>query len=136
MSDIREEPPDDNEQYEPLDEEDITGEDPGPEGQRDLDSELIVDETELEGAGVKLGDPDRISVLAGGMDDPEGTGPPEHGNDAEAGWDVDPTATAAARDEDTEDGGAEDPELELVDVDPHDLDDVPDDAPGADSARW
>ena len=42
MSDIREQPPEDNEQYEPLDEaldeKDITGEGPGPEGQRDLDS--------------------------------------------------------------------------------------------------
>ena len=76
-------------------------------------AELIVDETELEEAGANLDDPDRVSVLAGAMDDPDGTGPPEHGNDAEAGWDVDPTASAAAGDEDTEDGGVEDPEMDL-----------------------
>ena len=30
----------------------------------------------------------------------------------------------------------DDPELELIDTDPADMEQIPDDAPGADSARW
>lgn len=136
MSDIPEEPPDDNEQYEQLDEaldeEDVTGEGPGPEGQRDLDSELVVDTTVLEEAGANLDDPDRISVLRGAMDDPDGTGPPEDRDDAQAGWDVD--RLTAETDDSTE--AEDDAELEEIDVDPGDMEQFPDDAPGADSARW
>jgi hypothetical protein len=136
---IPEEPPEDNEQYEPfdeaLDDEDIRGEGRGPEGQRDLDSEITVVETELEEAGANLADPDQIAMVEGGMDDPDGTAPPADDVDADAGWDVDPVSKDRGQPgeiDDTED----DPELELIDVDPNDLDEFPDDAPGADSARW
>jgi hypothetical protein len=144
MTYIPEEPPDDNEQYEPfdeaLDDEDIKGEGGGPEGQRDLDSELIVDKTELQEAGANLDDEDRIAVLEGGMDDPDGTGAPREQDDPNAGWDVDPVTTDRRSSEEdeagTDAGGEDDPELELIDVDSNDMDEFPDDAPGADSARW
>jgi hypothetical protein len=142
VSNIPEEPPDDNDRYESfdeaLDDEDITGEGTGPEGQRDLDSELIVDETELKEVGANLDDPDRISLLPGHMDDPDGAGPPEDRDDPEAGWDVDPVAADRRQtwDEGADADSSDDPELELIDVDPADMAQFPDDAPGADSARW
>jgi hypothetical protein len=145
MSEIPEEPPDENEAYENLDEalDDVDlqgGYGGGPEGQRDLDSELIVDRAELEEAGANLDDPDRISVLDGGMDDPDGLPPVRQDRGAaDAGWDVDPVATdtgyAVEEDEDP-DGPELDPELELIVTDATDLEDQPDDAPGPDSARW
>jgi hypothetical protein len=147
MSYIPEEPPGDNEAYEPfdeaLDEEDIEGEGLGPEGQRDLDTEIIVDEIELEEAGANLEDPDRISLLTdslGDMDDPDGSGPPQERDDPEAGWDVDPVARDQESSEESdgadEADSQEDPELELFDMDATDMDQFPDDAPGSDSARW
>ncbi|HWE56181.1 MAG TPA: hypothetical protein VG435_11755 [Acidimicrobiales bacterium] len=78
MSDIPEDPPDDNEAYEQLDEaldgEDLPGHGGGPEGAHDVD-DLIADHAALEDAGAELDDPDRISLLDGAMDDPDGAGP-------------------------------------------------------------
>jgi hypothetical protein len=39
-----------------------------------LDPTLLVDETELEEAGVLLDDPEKIATLDGGIDDPDGIG--------------------------------------------------------------
>ncbi len=157
MSDIPEEPPDENEAFEnldeALDEEDVLGSESGggPEGTRDLDTELIVDKTELREAGADLDDPEQLSILDGGMDDPDGSGPPRRpaGTEEAAGWDVDPVAAdeagahAVGADEvgadgeapDDVPGGGEGPDLELTDADATDLEQIPDDAPGADSAR-
>jgi len=142
-----EEPPDDNEAFESLDESldeiDVQrGFAGGPEGQRDLGSEIVVDDEELEEAGANLDDPDQIFLLDGAMDDPDGTGaaavrrlvPDEDGPDGPPGidggtwWEEDEYAdeTAASRDAGTD--------IEIVDVDPEQLEDLPDDAPGPGSA--
>ena len=152
MTDISKQPPEDIEQYEnvdeALDEQDATG-----EGSRQRDVEdMTADRTELEQAGADLEDEGRISMLDGGIDDPDGSGPPEVRNDIEAGWDVDPVTTDRGGGEQADvgaDGDAvtedelidvpdieDDPELELIDTDPTDMEQIPDDAPGADSARW
>jgi hypothetical protein len=156
MSDTFDEPPDDGEAYESLDEalddEDLPGSGGShPEGERDLDTDLVVDQTELEEAGAQFDDPERISILDGGMDDPDGSGPPDDDEDDEAGWDVDPVeADREGEQSDVDADGDEvtddvlldvpeidpDPELELIDTDPADLEQIADDAPGADSARW
>jgi hypothetical protein len=126
MSYIHEEPPGENEAYESfdeaLDDQDTPGHGPGPEGQRDLDSEIVADQTALEQVGANLDDPDRISLLDGGMDDPDGSGPPPTPEDrgSVVGVEEEPL----------------DPELEIIDVDATEMDQVPDDAPGPDSARW
>ena len=134
------EPPDDNEHYEPfdeaLDDEDIRGEGRGPEGQRDLDSEITVDETEFEAAGANLADPDQMAMLEAGMDDPDGTGPPADDVDADAGWDVDPVSKDRGEPGEIDDDTEDDPELELIDVTPTTWTSSPTTAPGADSARW
>jgi hypothetical protein len=152
MTYIPKEPPEDIEQYEnvdqALDEQDATGE---GVGQRDLE-DMTADRTELEEAGADLEDEGRISMRDGGLDDPDGSGPPEDRGVLEAGWDVDPV-TADRGGGEQADVGAEgdavtedelidvpdfedDPELELIDTDPTELEQIPDDAPGADSARW
>lgn len=151
MNHIPEEPPDENEQFENLDEaldaEDLPPNRAGPEGQRELDSDLVVDQRELEEAGAATDDPDRIALLEGRMDDPDGSGPPMDRENHEAGWDVDPLAGPNGTDVDspdldagpadeTEEDAESDPALEVVDVDPNDMGQVPDDAPGPDSARW
>ena len=75
------EPPDENEAYEPLDEsideEDRTAAEGGRgrEGQRDVE-DFVVDRKALREIGADLEDPDRIAMLPGGMDDPDGAGPP------------------------------------------------------------
>ncbi len=76
MHAISEDPPDENEAYESwdeaLDDEDIqTGH--GPEGERELDAELFVDRVAVAEAGADLDDPERIAMLEGGMDDPDGS---------------------------------------------------------------
>lgn len=136
MSDILEEPPDENEAFESLDEaldeqDALRGFSGGPEGERDLDTDIVVDERALEEIGADLEDPDRVALLDGAMDDPDGSGPPARslGGSGE-NWDVTPLEAVL-------DAGTEgDPELQIVDVDPADLEQVPDDAPGPDSARW
>jgi hypothetical protein len=152
MSYPPQEPPEDIEQYEnvdqALDEQDATGE---GFGQRDIE-DMTADRTELEEAGADLDDESQISMLDGGMDDPDGSEPPEDRDDREAGWDVDPVTGDRGGGEQADvgaDGDAvtedelidvpnieDDPELELIDTDPTDLEQIPDDAPGADSARW
>jgi hypothetical protein len=128
MTYIREEPPDDNEAYESLDEhldeQDLPGHGPGPEGGRDIE-DLTVDQRALQQAGADLDDPDRISLLDGAMDDPDGSAPPAR-----------PAAVAAGEGSASESEPAADPELEIVDVDATDMDRFPEDAPGPDSARW
>ncbi|MDQ3896326.1 MAG: hypothetical protein M3326_03575 [Actinomycetota bacterium] len=42
------------------------------EGERSLDRQLYVDEAEVDEAGVRLDDPERLAVLSGGIDDPDG----------------------------------------------------------------
>jgi hypothetical protein len=152
MTYIPKEPPEDIEQYEnvnqALDEQDATGE---GVGQRDIE-DMTADRTELEEAGADLEDEGRIAMLDGGLDDPDGSGSPEDRGVLEAGWDVDPV-TADRGGGEQADVGAEgdavtedelidvpyiedDPELELIDTDPTELEQIPDDTPGADSARW
>jgi hypothetical protein len=153
-SDIFDEPPDENEAFENLDEslDDEDGLRPGsgPEGERELDVELVVDRAELEEVGANLDDPERISMLDGGMDDPDGSGPAEpDGDEDEAGWDVDPVTHASTPpdgDEVDADGDALSA-TDLVDVPPLDeeddayspldldLEQIPDDAPGLDGGR-
>ncbi len=62
------------------------------EGERSLDRQLFVDEVELDEAGARLDDPERIVVLAGGADDPDGLdGPPAPARPrpGDEGWDLD-----------------------------------------------
>ena len=152
MTDLSKQPPEDSEQYEDvdeaLDEQDATGE---GYGQRDVE-DMTADRTALEEAGADLEDEDRISMLDGGMDDPDGSGRSEDDDDGEAGWDVDPVTADRGGGEQAEvgaDGDAvtedelidvpdieDDPELEVIDTDPADMEQIPDDAAGADSARW
>lgn len=144
MSWTGDDPPEETEQYEELDEaldeEDLPGHGGGPEGQRDIDGELVADDVALHEIGADLDDPERIALFEGAMDDPDGSGPPARRDDPEAGWDVDPVSVGAdgAGNGEDEDGdvGSGDPALEIVDTDATALDQVPDDAPGADSARW
>lgn len=137
MTYIHEDPPDENTAYEPFDEDlddrDIPGHGPGPEGQRDIDSDIVADHVALHEAGADLDDPDRLSLLDGGMDDPDGSGPPEEAGDGE---EADGGAGGGGSIGGVDVGEPEDPELEIIDVDATELDQVPDDAPGPDSARW
>jgi hypothetical protein len=133
MSYIPEEPPDENEAYESFDEaldgEDVSGPTAGPEGQRDLDSEIVADQTALEQIGANLDDPDRIALLDGGMDDPDGSGPPP-ASEPNTAFD------AARTDPEFDDDDAVDPQLEIRAADATQMDQIPSDAPGPDSARW
>jgi hypothetical protein len=142
MTDIPKQPPEDVRQYEDadeaLDEQDATGE---GSGQRDLE-DMTVDRAEAEEAGADLEDEGQISILEGGIDDPDGSGPRRDRDDIEAGWDVDPVAAdhgggrqadvGAEGDAVTDDELIdvpdidEDPELEVIDTDPTDLEQIPD----------
>jgi hypothetical protein len=79
---------------EALDDEDARapGEPGGPEGERSLDEQLIVDDAEVDELGLNLDDPERLAVLDGGADDPDGVDtadlPPAVRPD-EQGWDLD-----------------------------------------------
>jgi len=145
VTEIFDEPPDENEAFESLDEalddEDAQrGFSGGPEGQRDLDSNIVLDRYGLEEAGADLDDPDQLSLLSGAMDDPDGSGPPSAPpSNPEEGWDlaaVGASGEAQLEEDDDPDEEEDDPELQITDVDPNELDQVPDDAPGPDSARW
>jgi len=158
MSNSFDEPSDENEAFENLDEslddEEAVRGDTGVEPSRDLDFDLVVDQAELEEIGANLDDPEQMSMLDGGMDDPDGAGPsgrPSSRAD-EAGWDVDPVTRdsgGGAQSEAGADGDATgdtllddvpdvtgDPVLEEIDTDPADFDEIADDSPGPDSARW
>jgi len=146
MTDISKQPPEDNTLYEDVDEEldeqDATGE---GFGQRDIE-DMTVDRTALQEVGGDLDDEDRVSLLDGGIDDPDGSGPVE-ADDVEAGWEVDPVTadrrggkqTGVAAEGDDEVGEDElipdiedDPELEVIDTDPADLDKIPEGYPNVD----
>jgi hypothetical protein len=158
MSNSFDEPSDENEAFENLDEslddEEAVRGDTGVEPSRDLDTDLVVDQEELEEIGANLDDPEQMSMLDGGMDDPDGAGPSSARSSRadEAGWDVDPVARdsgGGAQSEAGADGDATgdtllddvpdvtgDPDLEEIDTDPADFDEIADDSPGPDSARW
>jgi hypothetical protein len=146
MTDVSKQPPEDSTLYEDvdedLDEQDATGE---GFGQRDIE-DMTVDRTELQEIGGDLEDEDRVSLLEGGIDDPDGSGPVE-ADDLEAGWEVDPVTaaprggkqTGVAAEGDDEVGEDElipdiedDPELEVIDTDPADLDKIPEGYPNVD----
>jgi hypothetical protein len=63
----------------------------GAEGERSLDRQLVVDQAELDEAGVGLDDPEQLAVLDGGIDDPDGVGEPgvRGAGPDDAGWDLD-----------------------------------------------
>jgi hypothetical protein len=146
MTDISKQPPEDSTLYEnvdeALDEQDAIGE---GSDQRDIE-DMTVDRTELKEIGGDLEDEDRLSILEGGIDDPDGSGPAENADDVEAGWDVDPVTAdrrggkqAGVGAEDDEVGEDElipdiedDPELEEIDTDPADLEKIPDGYPNVD----
>ena len=147
MTDISKQPPEDNTLYEDvdeaLDEQDATGE---GFGQRDIE-DTTVDRTALKEVGGDLDDEDQLSILEGGLDDPDGSGPAGDPDDEEAGWDVDPVATdrrraqqpgvAAEGDEEVAEDELipdpeDDPELEEIDTDPVDLEKIPEGYPNVD----
>jgi hypothetical protein len=147
MTDISKQPPEDSTLYEDvdeaLDEQDASGE---GFGQRDI-QDMTVDRTALEEVGGELEDEDQMSILEGGMDDPDGSGNREDTDDVEAGWDVDPvtgdrrggrkTGVAAEGDEEVAEDELipdpeDDPELEEIDTDPVDLEKIPEGYPNVD----
>jgi hypothetical protein len=147
MTDISKQPPEDSTLYEDvdeaLDEQDATGE---GFGQRDIE-DMTVDRAELKEIGGDLDDEDQMSILEGGIDDPDGSGPVEDADDVEAGWDVDPVIAdrrggkqpGVASEEDEEVAEDEllpdpedDPELEVIDTDPADLEKIPEGYPNVD----
>jgi hypothetical protein len=76
---------------EALDEEDQVGPDDldTAEGERSLDRQLVADEAELEETGAQLDNPEQLSSLDGGIDDPDGAGGPAPFGNTEEGWDLD-----------------------------------------------
>jgi hypothetical protein len=146
MTDISKQPPEDSTLYEDvdeaLDEEDATGE---GFGQRDIE-DMTVDRTALKDIGGDLEDEGQLSILEGGIDDPDGSGPAEDADDVDAGADVDPvtadrrggkqTGVGAEDDEVGEDelipDIEDDPELEVIDTDPADLEKIPEGYPNVD----
>ena len=143
MTDLSKQPPEDIDHYEDvdeaLDEQDATGE---TFGQRDIE-DTTADRAALEEVGGDLEDEDQMAVLDGGMDDPDGSGPAKDRDDQEAGWDVDPVTgdrgggaqadIGADGDVVTEDElidvpDLDDPELDVIDTDPADMEKVADEA--------
>jgi hypothetical protein len=147
MTDISKQPPEDSTLYEDVDEavdeQDAVGE---GYGQRDIE-DMTVDRAALKEIGGDLEDDDQISILEGGIDDPDGSGPADDEGDVEAGWDVDPVTAdrsggkqpgvategdeEVAEDElipDVED----DPDFEEIDTDPADLEKIPEGYPNVD----
>jgi hypothetical protein len=91
---------------EELDEQDVVTPDAtgGPEGERSLDRQLLVDGAEAEEAGVQLDDPERLAVLDGAIDDPDGVGSPERRERAaDEDWDLDAEERLTAEHLDDED---------------------------------
>jgi hypothetical protein len=95
---------------EELDEQDVVtpGATADPEGERSLDRQLVLDEAEAEEAGIELDDPERLAVLDGGIDDPDGAGLPGRRRRPQGdGWDLDAeerlTGEQLAADEDDDD---------------------------------
>jgi hypothetical protein len=79
------------------------------EGERELDTELFVDQAEVDELGAALDDPEQLAVLDGGIDDPDGVGVPNNGTgddataDTDAGWDLDAGDRRTAAELDAED---------------------------------
>jgi hypothetical protein len=71
--------------------DEVTPDAPGdPEGERSLDTQLTVDQTELDEAGAGLDEPENLAVLDGGIDDPDGVAPNDaDGNGNDDGWELD-----------------------------------------------
>jgi hypothetical protein len=148
MAYIPNQPPEDENVDLALDEQDASGD---GSGQRQIE-DMTVDRTELEEAGGDLEDEGQMSILEGGIDDPDGSGPAEDRDDIEAGWDVDPVTAdrgggaqadvGADGDAVTEDQLIDVPDIEdesepeAIDTDPADLEQIPDDSPDADPDRW
>ncbi|MDE3205971.1 MAG: hypothetical protein KGQ66_17325 [Acidobacteriota bacterium] len=135
MSFNSDEPPEQTEVYENLDEAlddaDLPGHGRRVEGERDVE-DLVADRVALHEVGADLDDPDRLALLEGAMDDPDGAP-------------IDLRHRRPSGSESPEDGSVgsvgggdsyRDAELEFVEVDPADMEQIPDDAPGPDSARW
>jgi hypothetical protein len=78
---------------------------PGSEGERSLDRQLVVDDAEVKEAGVELDDPERLAVLDGGIDDPDGVGTTSGSKRAldDDGWDLDAGDRLRADDYDPDD---------------------------------
>jgi hypothetical protein len=78
---------------EALDAEDEStpGSSESPEGERSLDTQLFVDEAEVEEANVGLDDPELLAVLPDGADDPDGAGarPTPVERPGDVGWELD-----------------------------------------------
>jgi hypothetical protein len=77
---------------EELDEEDVVTPNAAgdPEGERSLDRQLLLDDAEAEEAGIELDEPERLAVLDGGIDDPDGVGSPDRrARTEDEGWDLD-----------------------------------------------
>ncbi len=72
-----------------------------------LDPTLQADDRELEESDAKLGDPEALATLEGGIDDPDGIGEPteretaRHGDDG--GWDLDTPLTGGSEPNSSED---------------------------------
>jgi hypothetical protein len=68
---------------------------------------LLVDELEIEEAGTQFDNPESLTSLDGGIDDPDGAGErpaPRRGAEDEAGWDLDaPLVEQDANDDDLPD---------------------------------
>ncbi len=83
------------------------------EGERSLDRQLVVDDAEVEALGVQLDDPERMAVLDGDMDDPDGLeaegvgGGSRRGADQE-GWDLDAEERQTAELLDADDADSDD----------------------------
>lgn len=68
-----------------------------------LEPALVADERELEELGAQLDDPELLVTLEGGMDDPDGIGPPPapRPRDGDEGWDLDAPLAEGPLGEDT-----------------------------------
>lgn len=92
------------EAYEPwdeaLDEDDELdpGRPGGPEGERSLDRQLVADRAAESEAGLDLDDPERMALLDGGMDDPDGL-QQAPGTADDEGWDLDAGERRQERDD-------------------------------------
>jgi hypothetical protein len=136
------EPPDENEAFENLDEaldavDAERGYSGGPEGERDLGSDLVVDRFELEEADADLDDPEQISLLPGAMDDPDGAGTriaaletEDEEDEEDVGTDAEADERDGWLDDDEVDAASDLRDLDLLDVDPSDLEALPDEGSG------
>jgi hypothetical protein len=64
-----------------------------------LDPNLLADERELEEVGATFDDPELMVTLDGGLDDPDGIGPPGASPSDSGGWELDAPLVAGPDDE-------------------------------------